>query len=53
MSLSRTYEGEEPVRLAKPHVGKRPLFPSYHYPGTGPFEDERPRTTIAFDIVPR
>lgn len=45
--------GEEPVRLVKPEVGKLLLFPSYLYHGTVPFEDKRPRTTIAFDIVPR
>ena len=50
IGLSR---GEEPVRLVKPQVGKLLLFPSYLYHGTVPFEDERPRTTIAFDIVPR
>lgn len=44
---------ERVALLVKPEVGKLVLFPSYFYHGTIPFEDERHRTTIAFDVVPR
>jgi hypothetical protein len=28
------------------------LFPAYMWHGVVPFEDERPRLTVAFDVVP-
>lgn len=36
----------------KPQAGMLALFPSYMWHGTEPFTDERPRLTIAFDVVP-
>ncbi len=42
-----------PRRVIKPEVGKLALFPSYMWHGTVPFNDEHPRMTIAFDMVPR
>lgn len=45
-------EHERIAKIVKPEVGKLVLFPSYIYHGTVPFEDDKPRTTIAFDVVP-
>ena len=42
----------EPLKLEKPTPGKLVLFPSCMWHGTMPFEDPRPRLTIAFDVVP-
>lgn len=42
----------EPLKLEKPTPGKLVLFPSCMWHGTLPFEDPRPRLTIAFDVVP-
>jgi tetratricopeptide (TPR) repeat protein len=42
----------EPLKVEKPEPGKLVLFPSCMWHGTLPFEDERHRLTIAFDIVP-
>lgn len=39
-------------RIVRPGVGRLVLFPSYMWHGTVPFEDEGPRTTVAFDVVP-
>jgi hypothetical protein len=45
---------KEPIRRAiKPRPGRLVLFPSYMWHGTVPFRDAQPRTTIAFDIVPK
>lgn len=41
-----------PRRVIRPEAGRLALFPSYMWHGTVPFEDEQPRITIAFDIVP-
>ena len=42
-----------PIRRAiEPVPGRLVLFPSYMWHGTIPFHDARPRTTIAFDVVP-
>lgn len=41
-----------PVRFEKPEPGKLVLFPSYLWHGTVPFTGDRPRLTIAFDVVP-
>jgi Flp pilus assembly protein TadD len=44
----------EPVRrVIQPRTGRLVLFPSYMWHGTVPFQSQRARTTIAFDIVPR
>ncbi len=40
-------------RHIRPAVGRLVLFPSYMWHGTEPFEAERARTTVAFDVVPR
>lgn len=45
-------ERERIAKIVKPEVGKLVLFPSYIYHGTVPFDDDKPRTTIAFDVVP-
>ncbi|WP_297803546.1 putative 2OG-Fe(II) oxygenase, partial [uncultured Brevundimonas sp.] len=42
----------EPLKVEKPEPGKLVLFPSCMWHGTLPFEDERHRLTIAFDLVP-
>jgi len=39
-------------RAIQPAVGRLVLFPSYMWHGTVPFNDNHPRTTIAFDVVP-
>jgi tetratricopeptide (TPR) repeat protein len=45
---------KEPIRRAiKPRPGRLVLFPSYMWHGTVPFRDAQPRTTIAFDVVPK
>ncbi len=41
-----------PRRLLRPRQGRLALFPSYMWHGTVPFEDQRPRMTIAFDMQP-
>lgn len=41
-----------PRRMVQPRVGQLVLFPSYFWHGTVPFEDTRPRMTVAFDAVP-
>lgn len=43
---------DRPARYVQPIPGRLVLFPSYVYHGTVPFQDEAPRTTIAFDVVP-
>jgi tetratricopeptide (TPR) repeat protein len=43
---------ERIAKLVRPEVGKLVLFPSYFYHGTIPFEEDRHRTTIAFDLIP-
>jgi hypothetical protein len=40
-------------RSIKPVPGRLLLFPSYMWHGTVPFQDSQPRTTIAFDALPR
>jgi tetratricopeptide (TPR) repeat protein len=40
-------------RAIQPHPGRLVLFPSYMWHGTIPFHDAQPRTTIAFDVVPK
>jgi tetratricopeptide (TPR) repeat protein len=43
-----------PIRRAiQPRAGRLVLFPSYMWHGTVPFHDAQPRTTIAFDVVPK
>jgi tetratricopeptide (TPR) repeat protein len=45
---------KEPIRRAiQPRPGRLVLFPSYMWHGTIPFHDAQPRTTIAFDVVPK
>ena len=41
-----------PLKVEKPEPGKLVLFPSSMWHGTLPFEDERHRLTIAFDLIP-
>jgi Tfp pilus assembly protein PilF len=41
-----------PRRVIRPLLGHVALFPSYMWHGTVPFEDEEPRITVAFDMVP-
>lgn len=41
-----------PQRTMTPRVGELLLFPSYLWHGTVPFEDDAPRVTVAFDMVP-
>jgi hypothetical protein len=43
----------EPRRVLRPEPGKLVLFPSYLWHGTVPFDDDEPRVTVAFDLVPR
>jgi tetratricopeptide (TPR) repeat protein len=40
-------------RAIQPRPGRLVLFPSYMWHGTIPFHDAQPRTTIAFDVVPK
>ncbi len=42
----------EAEHFVKPEPGKLVLFPSYMWHGTVPFQDDRERLTIAFDLVP-
>jgi tetratricopeptide (TPR) repeat protein len=43
-----------PIRRAvQPVPGRLVLFPSYMWHGTIPFHDAQPRTTVAFDVVPK
>lgn len=44
--------GLGPRRIVRPRTGRLVLFPSYVWHGTVPFEDDAPRTTVAFDAVP-
>ena len=45
---------KDPIRRAiQPAPGRLVLFPSYLWHGTIPFHDTAPRTTIAFDAVPK
>lgn len=44
--------GLPPRRVIRPEAGKLALFPSYMWHGTVPFEDVRPRLTVAFDMTP-
>jgi uncharacterized protein (TIGR02466 family) len=39
-------------RVVQPAVGRLVLFPSSMWHGTVPFDDEGPRLTVAFDLVP-
>jgi Tfp pilus assembly protein PilF len=41
-----------PRRIIKPLVGHLALFPSYLWHGTVPFDDQDPRVSIAFDVIP-
>lgn len=41
-----------PRRVIRPRVGYVALFPSYMWHGTVPFEDDEPRITVAFDMLP-
>ncbi len=45
-------EDDRPSRMVTPAVGKLVLFPSYFWHGTVRFEADRPRLTVAFDVVP-
>lgn len=40
------------LHAVQPKPGRLVLFPSYFWHGTVPFQDEIPRITIAFDLVP-
>lgn len=40
------------LHAVQPRPGRLVLFPSYFWHGTVPFQDEIPRITIAFDLVP-
>lgn len=42
-----------PRRVIHPQEGHLALFPSYLWHGTVPFEDEVPRLTVAFDMLPK
>ncbi|HUE65369.1 MAG TPA: putative 2OG-Fe(II) oxygenase [Rhizomicrobium sp.] len=44
---------DRPSRVVTPAVGKLVLFPSYFWHGTVRFMANRPRLTVAFDVVPR
>ncbi|OJU09336.1 MAG: hypothetical protein BGN86_09335 [Caulobacterales bacterium 68-7] len=48
----RTEPPLEPAWFERPSPGRLVLFPSYMWHGTAPFVSARPRTTIAFDVVP-
>jgi tetratricopeptide (TPR) repeat protein len=43
---------DRPSRIVTPAVGKLVLFPSYFWHGTVRFTANRPRLTVAFDVVP-
>lgn len=40
------------LHAVQPRPGRLVLFPSFMWHGTVPFQDETPRITIAFDLVP-
>lgn len=42
-----------PRRILHPREGHLALFPSYLWHGTVPFDDESPRITVAFDMLPK
>jgi hypothetical protein len=42
-----------PRRVIHPVEGHLALFPSYLWHGTVPFDDESPRITVAFDMLPK
>jgi len=46
-------DDDRPSRIVTPGVGKLVLFPSYFWHGTVRFKADRPRLTVAFDVVPR
>ncbi len=46
-------DDDRPSRIVTPAVGKLVLFPSYFWHGTMRFWADRPRLTVAFDVVPR
>jgi len=46
-------DDDRPSRIVTPAVGKLVLFPSYFWHGTVRFMADRPRLTVAFDVVPR
>lgn len=39
-------------RMIRPQAGMMLLFPSYFWHGTVPFESERERICVAFDVIP-
>jgi len=41
-----------PDHYVKPEPGLLALFPAYVWHGVEPFESEKPRLTVAFDVVP-
>ena len=45
-------EKEETGKIIRPEAGRLVLFPSYMFHGTIPIQSEKPRMTVAFDIVP-
>lgn len=45
--------GVGPEAVIQPRPGRLVLFPSYMWHGTNPIQGSEPRTTIAFDAVPR
>ena len=45
--------GIGPEAVVQPRPGRLVLFPSYMWHGTNPIHGSEPRTTIAFDAVPR
>ncbi|HEY0683963.1 MAG TPA: tetratricopeptide repeat protein [Steroidobacter sp.] len=45
--------GVGPEAVVQPRPGRLVLFPSYTWHGTNPIHGSEPRTTIAFDAVPR
>jgi len=45
-------EHDRPTRIVTPAVGKLVLFPSYFWHGTVRFTANRPRLSVAFDVVP-
>ena len=45
---------KQPIRRTiQPVPGRLVLFPSYMWHGTVPYHSAQPRTTIAFDVMPR
>lgn len=42
----------EPDHYERPQAGRLVLFPSYMWHGTVPFGGDKPRLTVAFDLVP-